>query len=323
MKGKNLLTSISICTHNGEKTLSQCLESLNKQTYQKNKVEILVIDNASTDSTKNIAQDFIKKSKFKCRYIFEPKLGLSVARNRGIKEARGEIVAFIDDDATADKGWLKNLSRCFKNGDIWAVGGRVKPKFEIEPPDWLPLKYLSVLTICNLGPKIKEVPHIVGTNMAFMRGIFQQVGLFRTDLGRKGNNLLSGEELDLCERITKASGKIIYNPKVVVYHLVSRERLNKKYFCKRLLMEGFSWARIDKEKTHLRKRLYKAIFQKPKVLLVALSRFIFFALLKDDKKSFSNWCEFLLYLGYIYESYRLILPFLGEDSGISVPFSQR
>src|SRR3989344_835324 len=99
--------SVIICTYNGEKTILKCLESLNKQIFPKNKVEIIVIDNNSSDNTKGIVFNFIKKSKFKIRYIFEPELGLSKARNRGIKEAKGNIVAFIDDDILLANNWLK------------------------------------------------------------------------------------------------------------------------------------------------------------------------------------------------------------------------
>lgn len=300
-KQKVFSISIIICTHDGGKTLLQCLESLNRQIYASDEVEILIIDNASINETKNIAQDFIKSSKFKCRYIFEPKLGLSVARNRGIREAGGEIVAFIDDDAIADKNWLKNFTFCFKSENVWAVGGKVVPKFEISPPTWLPeKKQLFPLTICDLGPKTKEVPHIVGTNMAFAKKIFKQLGRFRTDLGRKGASLLSGEEIDFCERITKSGGKIIYCPKAVVSHLVPKERLTRTFFRKRMFIEGVSLARKDKEGVISVTRIKSLFFQCPINLLIALFKFLIFSLKKDEKRSFSSFCDFLLNLGYCY-----------------------
>ena len=303
-KQKSFPVSIIICTHNGEKTLVSCLESLNKLIYPSDKLEILIVNNASTDKTKKISQDFIKKSKFKSRYILESELGLSTARNRGVKEAKNEIIAFIDDDAEADRNWIKNINICFQDKNVRAVGGRVKPKFEIKPPKWLPSKYLFALTILDLGLKIKEVPYICGTNMAFRKKVFSQTGFFRTDLGRKGSNLLSGEELDLCQRITKADGKIIYNPKALVYHLASKERLTKKFFRKRIFIEGVSLAKMDKKRVDFRKRLGWTVFHRPKGLLIALFWLLIFSFQRDEKKSFSYQCDFLLNLGYLYEVFR-------------------
>lgn len=303
---KTFSVSIIVCTYNREKILPYCLQSLNQQKFPENNAEILVIDNASTDNTKKIVSSFLKTSKFKCRYILERKQGLSAAKNRGIKEATGDFIAFIDDDAVACKNWIKNLVNCFSKEEILAAGGKTIPKFEVKPPEWLPPKYLFVLGAVDLGQKIKIVPYIAGGNSAFRKKIFQQVGFFRTDLGRKKKSLLSGEELDLCQRISQAGGKIIYNPKAIIYHLAPKERLAKNFFCERLFNEGISQAIMDKKGVGFGKRLRRLFFHRPKSVCIALFWFLVFSLRKDEKESFSYWGDLLLSLGYLYKAFSLI-----------------
>ena len=280
---KNLKVSIIVCTHNGALTISQCLSSLKKQNYPSQKYEVIVIDNASTDNTKRLIKNV--------QYVYEAKLGLSIARNRGIKQAKGEIVAFIDDDALADKNWLKHLVSQFKTKKIWAVGGQVKPKYQVKPPNWLPKKYLFALSICHLGSTIKSVPDIIGTNMAFRKTIFSQIGYFNPRLGRRANKLFSSEEIDLCQRITKANGKIIYTPHAIVRHLVSKQRLTKRFFTLRIFFEGVSLARMDKENINFNKRFRRLIFHRSRALITALIKLLIY-------RRFTYWCDFLLNLGY-------------------------
>lgn len=295
--------SIIVCTYNGEKTLLGCLDSLESLDYPKNKLEILIVDNSSTDSTKEIAREFIKKLRFKSRYFFESSLGLSSARNKGVKEARGDIIAFIDDDAVANENWLKEMIENFEDAEVWAVGGRVIPKYEIIPPNWLPEnQYLFPLTICDLGEDTKEVPHLVGTNMAFRKKVFEKIGYFRTDLGRKGENLLSGEEIDFCERLAKTGKKIIYNPLSIIEHLVSKERLSKRFFIRRLFIEGVSLARMDRVKYDFKVRLKRLVCRLFELLSSALSGVLIFNLTGDAEKKFSCLCNVLINLGYLYET---------------------
>lgn len=280
--------SVIVCTHNRQELLSKCLLSLNKQSYPSNKLEIVIIDNNSTDNTKIIVQKYTKKAKFACKYVFEPRIGLSQAKNTGIRNSRRKIVAFIDDDAVACKNWVKNIVNCFSKEEIWAVGGQVKPKFEITPPEWIPQRYFFVLGVCDSGRKIAEVPDIAGGNSAFRKEVFKKIGLFRTALGHKGRKLLAGEELDFCTRITQAGGKIFYTPKAIIYHWTPKERLTRKYFIKRIFMEGVTLVKLEKLKK-----------ENKSILFECLRLFLFFKRYLFGRK-FEYCCDIYFHLGYLY-----------------------
>lgn len=280
--------SVIVCTHNRQELLSKCLLSLNEQKYPGNKLEIVIIDNNSTDNTKIIVQEYTKKAKFACKYVFEPRIGLSQAKNTGIRNSKGRIVAFIDDDAEASQNWVKNLVNCFSREEIWAVGGQVKPKFEISSPKWVPQKYLFVLGVCDLGGKITKVPYIAGGNSALRREILKKIGFFRTSLGHRGSELLAGEELDLCNRIIQEKGKILYTPKAIIYHWVPRERLTKKYFIKRVFMEGITLVKLRKLKKEKKSDLLEVLRA-----ILSFKRYLF-------GRKFENCCDICFHLGYLY-----------------------
>lgn len=290
--------SVIVATHNREATLASCLNSLKNQLFPKNKYEVIVVDNSSADNTKGIVSLFLKKSKL-FKYIYEPKLGLSIARNTGIIKAKSKIIAFIDDDARADKNWLKNLIEPFSE-NIWAVGGEVNPIFEIKPPKWLPKKHKYAITIVNLGKKIKKVPYIVGTNMAFKKEVFKKIGFFDPKIGQLGRSVVPGDEMDLCERITKAKGTILYTPYAIVNHLVSKERLTKLYFTKRVFAEGTLSTQLDQKRVHLTRRLRLLVYHRPKAALMASFNLLGSLIKNNDEQSMSNWCDLLWNVGYIY-----------------------
>jgi len=283
MTGKIPKVSVIVCTHNRAKILSGCLQSLVGLNYPQRFLEIIIIDNASTDSTKNLVKKFTVKN-HNVRYYYQSILGLSQSRNKGIQLAKGEILAFIDDDARAESNWLKELVAGYGSEAIWAVGGLVKPLFLQSPPPWMPSKYFYVLSVCNLGSRLKPVPDIIGTNMSFRKTVFSKIGYFNSKLGRIGNSLLSGEEIDLCQRIIKYNKKIIYNPKAVVCHLVPKSRLTKKYYTQRLFAEGMSLARLKNKRINL-SRLGQIIY--------SVIKFVFYP-------KFSNWFDLVLNAGYVY-----------------------
>ena len=131
----SVIFSVIICTYNRVGLLSGALESIGHQKFDNKKFEIIVVDNNSTDYSKSLVESFIKKYP-NTRYIIEPHQGLSFARNRGWMEARGEYVAYIDDDARAEKNWLEVALMCFKEiqPEPKVVGGPILPYYTIEKP---------------------------------------------------------------------------------------------------------------------------------------------------------------------------------------------
>ena len=123
--------SVAVCTYNRADVLPKCLESLANQSANKELFEVLIIDNNSTDETKKLAEDFCKEHR-NFSYIFEEKQGLSQARNRAIDEAKGTYLAYIDDDAIADREWVKSIFDCFNQTNADVLGGPVKSFIDTE-----------------------------------------------------------------------------------------------------------------------------------------------------------------------------------------------
>lgn len=233
--------SVAICTHNRGDDTMQAIESLLQGDMAYTAYEILIIDNCSTDHTKEQFESMNFPAHV--RYIFEPQLGLSYARNRAIQEARGEFVLFLDDDALASASWIREVVRIFDmDSEIGCVGGKIVPIWEGGKPEWIPDDFISLYSILDFSNEIVEMkePYIpFGANVSFRKSIFKDIQPFRTDLGRIGNNLLSGEESDLIGRI-RAKYKIYYNPYAAVEHKISKSRLNKRWLLRRVYWQGIS-----------------------------------------------------------------------------------
>ncbi|WP_427179360.1 glycosyltransferase [Paenibacillus sp. TC-CSREp1] len=233
--------SVAICTHNRGKDTMQAIESLLRGDMELSTYEVLVVDNCSTDHTKALFESMNFPTHV--RYIFESQLGLSYARNRAIQEARGEFIMFLDDDALASTSWIREVVKIFdRDPEIGCVGGRILPIWEGGKPDWIPDDFLSMYSILDFSSETVEMkePHIpFGANVSFRKSIFKEIQPFRTDLGRIGKNLLSGEESDLIGRV-RAKYKIYYNPYAAVEHKISKSRLNRRWLLRRVYWQGIS-----------------------------------------------------------------------------------
>lgn len=228
--------SIVVCTYNRSKVLKQCLEALEKMTMPKGlSWEVLVVDDNSTDDTQEMIENIRKISKLSIRKVFEKQQGVAFARNRGVDEAEGEVIVFIDDDCVADGSCLSSLYEAYLKYNADCVGGKVLPfNWQDKIPKWITSELYSYISIYDKGEEIIEWASSVGTpitsNVLYKKSIFQKVGLFDTSLGRTGKGSVSGgEEQELNNRILKVGGKIIYQPNAVVYHQFRPEFLTKKY----------------------------------------------------------------------------------------------
>lgn len=236
--------SAVICTHNRAAYLKKAIQSLVNQTLPKEQYEVIVVDNCSTDDTKAIVEGFEPFGNL--RYIYEPTLGLSQARNTGWQNARGEHIAFLDDDAIACPGWLERIVAAFEtvHPRPGSVGGKVIPIWEIERPAWLPKGLEIALAIIDWADKplylTEKHQFLVGANVAYPREILEACGGFRTSLGRRGRNLLSNEEYFLERHLRKQNLGIYYDPQIYVYHHILAERLDKRWFYRRFFWQGVS-----------------------------------------------------------------------------------
>jgi GT2 family glycosyltransferase len=175
--------------------------------------------------------------------------GLSGGRNTGAAMAQGEIIAFLDDDAAADRDWLKFLAEDFADPDIKGVGGLTLPDWQTARPWWMPEEFLWVVgsNYKGMAPSGAPVRNLLGGNMSFRREVFDLVGGFQTGVGRTAESLPLGcEETLLCIRLRQRSpgAVLVMEHRAKVWHYVPDSRCRFSYFLSRCYAEGISKAQV-------------------------------------------------------------------------------
>jgi glycosyltransferase involved in cell wall biosynthesis len=226
--------SLIVCTYNRCQSLTETLESIAAQVVPDSvEWEIVVVDNNSTDSTRTVVEESSKKWPGRFRYIFEGRQGLSAARNSGIRNSRGMVLAFTDDDVITDPHWLWNLTLHLTSEEWAGSGGRIVPVWAKPLPNWMSINdpyTMGPFVLFDAGsePRVLDRPPY-GANMAFRRNIFEKYGVFRTDLGRSGGNLNSREDIEFGERLLSAGERLRYEPSAVVFHPASENRMTERF----------------------------------------------------------------------------------------------
>lgn len=228
--------SVIVCTFNRCESLAQLLESLLRMDVPPGlEWEILMVDNNSTDGTKAVAESFIARHPGRTRYVFEGRQGKSFALNTAIEEARGEILAFTDDDVTCDSRWLVELVAAMEKFECCGVGGKIIPIWSVPKPSWFedsgPHRISPAIVNFDFGDQ--PVPLNVapfGANVAFRKTVFQRYGAFRTDLGLTAEARIGAEDTEFCRRLIKAGEALYYAPAAIIYHPVEKSRTVKSYF---------------------------------------------------------------------------------------------
>jgi len=230
--------SIVIPTYNRATLLPNLLDSLSKLRIPTDtEWEIIIVDNNSTDSTKDVVDRHIKQKRLPLRYIFEKEQGASNARNKGIRESKGEIVAFLDDDETVDENWLAALHEGFDRFQCAGLGGKTVAQWTFPAPEWYttegPFRIVGAVVTHNLGDGNLDYP--VGKllpgsgNMAVKKDCFQKYGFFRNDMGPIGDEYNFSEDTEFCARLIKGGERLVYWPKALAYNRVHQERATKEY----------------------------------------------------------------------------------------------
>ena len=232
MPQDNLVLSICICTYNRCESLKITLRSLAKQHEIPLLAEVLVVDNNSDDATRSVTDEF--HTALPIRVVHEKKQGLSHARNRAVAESRGDVLLFTDDDVVFDADWLSAYARaCADFPAATFFGGRILPDWGGEKPRWLAGECLplidGVVVWYDHGTQTRlftpNEPSPFGASFAVRRRLLEEVGGFRTDLGRAGASLGRGEETDFFLRAKQEAAEGVYVGRALCWHRIDRRRL--------------------------------------------------------------------------------------------------
>jgi glycosyltransferase involved in cell wall biosynthesis len=242
--------SLVIATYNRAEQLMITLRSVAAQTADKAIWECIVVDNNSTDHTRSNIEQFIADNpSLNIKYCLEKQQGLSHARNAGINNALGDIIAFIDDDEHIVPEFIDSYIELFdRNPQAMSAGGKIIAEYPGGRPVWMS-KYSEepIANPMDFGDEIKPFPKgriPGGGNMAMRKTVFEEIGVFDTTLGRTGKKLSGGEESDLFERIKSKGMECYYVPKAVMYHIIPESKLNRDYFARLAFNNGIGqWTR--------------------------------------------------------------------------------
>lgn len=240
-------TSVVICAYTERRwdDLVAAVASVREQTVPPD--EIIVVIDCNTDLAERAAAEFLGIT------VAENtgKRGLSGARNTAIDLAKGDVIAFLDDDAVAAPDWLAQLLDGYCDARVLAVGGAARPRWPSGArPALLPGELDWVVGCTYIGQPTADTPvrNLMGCNMSFRREAFLLAGRFAEDLGRVGRTPLGCEETELCIRLRQASpgSVILFRPEALVYHRVTPDRLTWSYLGRRGWGEGVSKAQVSR-----------------------------------------------------------------------------
>lgn len=251
--------SVIIPTLNQSSKLKKCLSQLAKLNFKSDLSEVLVVDNGSTDDTKEVAFSFKDKIQ-NLNYYFCADPGLMAARHMGCEEAQGDILCYIDDDSFVTKYWLKGISDSFSDKNVVLVGGPCIPEYEIAPPEWLEYfwnktefgKVNGFLSLVDFGSQERKISpmYVFGCNFFIRKDIFLEIGGSHPDFFPEKYRKYQGYgESAVAVKLINLGYKAHYNPDVKIKHLVPALRLTVEYFCWRAYYQGIggSFRKIRKE----------------------------------------------------------------------------
>jgi glycosyltransferase involved in cell wall biosynthesis len=229
----SLPVSVVICTFNRSASLAHTLRSLvAQQNVVWQGLEVLVVDNNSTDETTRVVDQF--QDLLPIKRIFESSQGLSFARNRALAEARGDWVLFTDDDVVLSENWLAAYIAALTQAQQFGfAGGRILPQWAGKPPRWFKGERLAlldgVLVWYDLGGEVRELliddPIPFGASFAVSGALAKKVGSFRVDLGVRGRDSGRGEETEWMMRALQAGARGLYVGNAMCWHVVDPHRL--------------------------------------------------------------------------------------------------
>lgn len=313
--------SVIICTYNRAGMFRAALESLKcQETDGIFSYEIVIINDGSTDNTKDVVREVSQDSQVLIRYFFENGHGVANARNKGIKKASGDWIAFFDDDQLAEPDWLKELLAAAAKSKSSCIGGAV----HLHLPEQK-LRTLSPIFRSMLGEK-KDGNELVkcsrknhpGTgNILIKKKVFDATGQFDGSLKSRGS------DLDFTRRVRMAGIQAWYTPKAVVHHRVPPYRLKADYLIWKSISNGISFAYRDYRELGIVKTFIACFARICQALLINMPLFIWGCVLKDSTKKIERKCLLYRALGYTQETLSLVFPWIFRRERLLARFEFR
>jgi glucosyl-dolichyl phosphate glucuronosyltransferase len=243
---------VLIPTYNRAELLGLALNSLLRAPVPSTlSVTITVIDNNSSDSTRQVVESRMAHAGQRLRYERECAQGRSHALNRGIVTTDGDLVAMLDDDEEIDPTWFSTIEQAFTDPEVDFIGGPYVPRWATKQPAWLPHEYGAVVGWVDGGDSVLSYDDsypgiLMGGNAVVRRTAMNRVGLYATWLGHTGERLLSGEDRDFYFRLRATGAKGLYLPHLVIYHHIPAERCTKRYFRLWMFWHGVSLGLLER-----------------------------------------------------------------------------
>jgi glycosyltransferase involved in cell wall biosynthesis len=239
--------SVVICTYSMERygPFSECVESVLDQEYDP--IEIVLVVDGNPDVYERVQSDFGREE---CVIVHnnDENRGISYSRTKGAELASGEIVAFIDDDATAEPDWIQRMVDVYEETDAIAVGGDVKPDWQTEKPDFFPEEFYWLVGCVEPGfaEDGEEVRNTYGSNISYRREAFLDVGGYDPNTGRKGDQHLQAHEAPVGVRLLEEYGKgMVFTEDAVVHHKLFEYRGEFRWLLFRSFWQGYSKRVMD------------------------------------------------------------------------------
>jgi glucosyl-dolichyl phosphate glucuronosyltransferase len=249
--------SIVIPTYNRARLLGYSLESMFRLDMPSTvDAEIVVISNNCTDSTELVVKQAMQRCPWPMRHVIETQQGLCHCRNRALAEARYEHVVYLDDDVHVAENWVHGYVEAVAHFNADCVVGPVSPIYEIPVPPFLNEKILTTVTsgYSRKGPEPFVIPQnlaheIPGCNFAVSKAAGLEVNGFDPDLDRKGAGLVAGGDFDFGARLVRAGKRVVYQPLCAIGHVISAEKLSKRYLRRRSLGQGITMAAMEQHRS--------------------------------------------------------------------------
>jgi glycosyltransferase involved in cell wall biosynthesis len=239
--------SVVVCTYSMERygPFSECVESVLAQEYDP--LEVVLVVDGNDEVYERVQANFGRENDVIVHNNDENR-GISYSRTKGAELASGEIVAFIDDDATAEPDWVQRLVDVYEETDAIAVGGDVKPDWQIKKPDFFPEEFYWLVGCVEPGfaNDGEEVRNTYGSNISYQREAFLDVGGYDPNTGRKGDKHLQAHEAPVGIRLIDKYGKgMVFTEDAVVYHKLFEYRGEFSWLVYRSFWQGYSKRVMD------------------------------------------------------------------------------